>query len=126
MNEQEAFEAIVYSPPYEKNINKFDSGSAWPEQYRDYSVQFGWDMWQACAKSKDAEIEKLINSIKDLTVRISSQNDEIEKLCDVAKETIITLEHARIFITSKLISMHPDGIELYDENIEALRKIAYR
>ncbi len=75
---------------------------------------------------QQVKLDNLNKAIKDLTTHISSQNDEIEKMCDVAKETITTLEHARTFITSKWISMHPAGIDLYDENIEALRKIAYR
>jgi hypothetical protein len=40
---------------------------------------------------------------------------------DLIKETILTLEHARKFVKSKFISMHPDGVELYDECLDKLK-----
>jgi hypothetical protein len=41
--------------------------------------------------------------------------------CELLEETILTLEHARKFITSKWISMHPDGVKLYDECLQKLK-----
>jgi hypothetical protein len=75
-------------------------------------------------KQQAAEIKVLRELNLDLQDQVRLLNAHIASLeydWDVIKETITTLTHARAFITSKLISMHPDGVALYDENIETLK-----
>lgn len=47
--------------------------------------------------------------------------DEIVINLELLEEVILTLEHARKFITSRWIKMHPDGVALYDECIAKLK-----
>ena len=42
-------------------------------------------------------------------------------LTEILTEILSTLEHARIFITSRE-KMHKDGVKLYDELIDRLKK----
>lgn len=44
------FENWVTAPPIERTVDRFAAGSAWPGQYRDYSVQLAWDAWQESGK----------------------------------------------------------------------------
>jgi hypothetical protein len=43
---------------------------------------------------------------------------ELYELCD---EVLVTLKHARTFITSRE-KMHPDGVKLYDELLANLKR----
>ncbi len=40
-----AFEAWISSPPYEREIERFGEGSAWPGNYRDIDVDLAWNAW---------------------------------------------------------------------------------
>ena len=48
-------------------------------------------------------------------------NNELVISQKLLEEVILTLEHARTFIGSKWISMHPHGIELYHECLKDLK-----
>ena len=46
---REAFEQWISSPPYEHSIKKYPddaSKAAWPNCYRDITVQIAWDAWR--------------------------------------------------------------------------------
>jgi hypothetical protein len=49
------------------------------------------------------------------------RSDELVISRELLSEVVLTLEHARKFITSKWISMHPDGVALYDECLSKLK-----
>ena len=40
-----AFEAWISAPPYERWIERFGDGSAWPGNYRDIGVDLAWNAW---------------------------------------------------------------------------------
>jgi len=40
-----AFEAWISAPPYEREIERFGEGSAWPGNYRDIDVDLAWNAW---------------------------------------------------------------------------------
>lgn len=40
-----AFEAWISAPPYEREIERFGDGSAWPGNYRDIDVDLAWNAW---------------------------------------------------------------------------------
>lgn len=40
-----AFEAWISGPPYEREIERFGEGSAWPGNYRDIDVDLAWNAW---------------------------------------------------------------------------------
>lgn len=42
-----AFEAWISGPPYEREIERFGDGSAWPGNYRDIDVDLAWCAWSA-------------------------------------------------------------------------------
>lgn len=44
------FEKWISSPPYEHNITRFTSDSAWPMQYRDIRVSLAWDAWRTAIR----------------------------------------------------------------------------
>jgi DNA repair exonuclease SbcCD ATPase subunit len=93
-----------------------------------YNSEYANDLSDAadCIKQQATELKALRELNLDLQDQVRLLNAHIASLeydWDVIKETITTLTHARSFITSKLISMHPDGVALYDENIETLKQL---
>ena len=42
-----AFEAWISSPPYEREVERFCEGSAWPGNYREIDVDLAWCAWSA-------------------------------------------------------------------------------
>ena len=40
-----AFEAWISAPPYEREVERFGEGSAWPGNYRDIDVDLAWNAW---------------------------------------------------------------------------------
>ena len=64
-------------------------------------------------------LDKMQKSNPDLEYRFFAQLQEISIKKETLQETITTLKHARIFISSRE-KMHPTGIELYDNLIEKL------
>lgn len=61
MNSQELsraeFEKWISGPPIERNLDRWldhclDPNSAWPGQYKDYSVQLAWEAWQKARESQ--------------------------------------------------------------------------
>lgn len=60
-----AFEAWISGPPYEREVERFGEGSAWPGNYRELDVDLAWCAWSAavaltrerCAALCDAEAQ---------------------------------------------------------------------
>lgn len=42
-----AFEAWISAPPYEREVERFGDGSAWPGNYRELDVDLAWCAWSA-------------------------------------------------------------------------------
>lgn len=42
-----AFEAWISGPPYEREVERFGDGSAWPGNYRELDVDLAWCAWSA-------------------------------------------------------------------------------
>ena len=94
------------------------------------------DAWRESAKQKDVEIDGL-NAIigqqdviiENLEVSVRSFTDsnvdlvagEREQYGDLPSEVLITLRHARTFITSRQ-QMHKAGVELHDDLINRIEK----
>lgn len=56
MNQREAFEKWISSPPYDYSIDKYPDNpalAAWPKCYRDIAVQVAWDAWQESIRQND-------------------------------------------------------------------------
>lgn len=55
-----AFEAWISSPPYEREIERFGDGSAWPGNYRELDVDLAWCAWSAAmATTRERYAQKL-------------------------------------------------------------------
>jgi len=54
--EREQFEKWITAPPFEKNVDKWPSGAAWPGCYKSYEVHLAWDAWQT-SRLRAAELK---------------------------------------------------------------------
>ena len=54
--------------------------------------------------------------------KIKSLQAENESLKEDLKEVKVTMNHARVFITSRQ-KMHPTGVGLWDEQVEEINKL---
>lgn len=70
----------------------------------------------------DEQAEEYMKQLEGFTKYQNLDHDEVVISQELLEETILTLEHARKFVTSRWIAMHPDGVELYDECIAKLKK----
>ena len=69
----------------------------------------------------DEQVEQYQKQVERFLKYQNLSRDEVVISAELLEETILTLEHARKFITSRWIAMHPDGVELYDECIAKLK-----
>ena len=69
----------------------------------------------------DEQAEEYIKQVKSFLKYQTLDREEVVISRELLEETILTLEHARKFITSRWIAMHPAGVELYDECIQKLK-----
>lgn len=69
----------------------------------------------------DEQAEEYIKQVESFLKYQNLDRDEVVISRELLEETILTLEHARKFITNRWIAMHPSGVELYDECIQKLK-----
>ncbi len=90
---------------------------------------FTCEAWRESAKQKDAEIDGLKATIENLEMSVKSFADSSvdlvarkrEQYGDLPSEVLITLRHARTFITSRQ-QMHKAGVKLHDDLINRIEK----
>lgn len=56
---REEFEAWISSPPYEREVERFGDGSAWPGSYREIDVDLAWCSWSASRSALAAPAERV-------------------------------------------------------------------
>ena len=54
-----AFEAWISAPPYEREVERFGEGSAWPGNYRELDVDLAWCAWSAAMAATRERCAKL-------------------------------------------------------------------
>lgn len=69
----------------------------------------------------EEQAAEYMNQLEGMLKYQNLSQDEVIINRELLNETILTLEHARKFITSRWIAMHPDGVALYDECLEKLK-----
>lgn len=69
----------------------------------------------------DEQVEQYRQQVDGFLKYQNLERNEIVISVELLEEVILTLEHARKFITNKWITMHPDGLALYDECVEKLK-----
>lgn len=71
-----SFEAWISSPPYEREVERFGEGSAWPGNYRDIDVDLAWNAWldaMTLARERCASIVEEVQGwegVRDIAARI--------------------------------------------------------
>lgn len=58
-----AFEAWISAPPYEREVDRFDDGSAWPGSYRELDVDLAWCAWSAAMATTRERCAQILERI---------------------------------------------------------------
>lgn len=58
-----AFEAWISGPPYEREVERFGEGSAWPGNYRDLDVDLAWCAWSAAMATTRERCAQILERI---------------------------------------------------------------
>lgn len=65
--DRKAFEAIVSGPPYERCVQRYPddaSHHAWPRGYREYAVQFAYDVCKEMLAHRDKQVKELVEAVE--------------------------------------------------------------
>lgn len=79
-------------------------------------------------KHRIAKFSQMTEKDKNALMAMTNQNqvgqsDRLIISSELLDEVILTMEHARKFISNRWISMHTDGVTLYDECLEKLKSL---
>lgn len=58
-----AFEAWISGPPYEREVERFGDGSAWPGNYRELDVDLAWCAWSAAMATTSDRCAQILERI---------------------------------------------------------------
>lgn len=58
-----AFEAWISGPPYERDVERFGDGSAWPGNYRELDVDLAWYAWSAAMAATRERCAKIVEGV---------------------------------------------------------------
>lgn len=67
------------------------------------------------------QLEEYKDQVDGFLRHLPLNRDEVVISRNLLEEVILTMEHARKFISTRWIAMHPDGVELYDECLSKLK-----
>lgn len=58
-----AFEAWISGPPYEREVERFGEGSAWPGNYRELDVDLAWCAWSAAMAATRERCAQIVERV---------------------------------------------------------------